>query len=297
MTDSHLRAYVDFLEGKTDLRLPMKVVCDFSNGPASIVVRELASRLSSSVSFIMMNSEVLPDFPAHGPDPSSAKAITEVGMKVIEEKADLGVIFDGDGDRAVFIDEHGVPISQSAIALFLMTKTPGTHVVDILLYEAMTHYDPSLAERIRPSKVGRYFISRAMKEHGAALGAELSGHFFFKEFFGLDSAVLNMIFVLNLLSRAKEPASVIFSKYAGHTVIAGKAELSGSFSDAVERARLSVAARNPRIGDTDGLTIDFGDRWVNLRASNTEPIVRVTAGASDPIIAQTLMEDVKKILA
>lgn len=295
--DHHVRAYADFLESKTDLRMPLKVVCDFSNGPTSIVARELARRLSSSLHMVPMNDSVHPDFPAHGPDPSVPAAATEIGKKVVETRADLGVIFDGDGDRAVFVDERGVPVPPVAVALFLMKNIPGPHVLDALLYEAATHLDPSLIGSIFASKVGRFFISRTMREKGASIGAEFSGHFFFRDFFGLDSALLTMISVLNLISRTEARASSSFSRYGGHSVVAAKACLSRPFSSVAEDIKLSVSSQGPRISELDGLTVDFGDRWVNLRPSNTEPVIRITAGAPDPIVAEALGEEFRKAVA
>lgn len=289
--DPYIEAYAKFLASKSEIGEPLRVVCDYSNGPASLVMKKLARKLSAQLDIVHLNDEIDPEFSAHGPDPSAPEALAEAGKKVVESRADLGVIFDGDGDRAVFLDERGVPVPPAVVALCLMASTDGAHVVDVLLYEALTHLDPSLKGRIFPSKVGRYFISREMKEKGAVLGAELSGHFFFKDFFGLDSAVLNAIYVLNALSRAGEPASRMFSRYGGHTVIAAKARLKDSFESAARGVRSALTPRQPKVSETDGLTFDFGDSWVNMRASNTEPVVRITAGAGDPNKAQALANE------
>jgi phosphomannomutase len=295
--NEHVEAYAHFLADKAKIARPLTVVCDSSNGPTSLVLENLKGKIPS-LHITVINGSIDPDFPAHGPDPSAQGAVEAIARKIIEIKADLGVIFDGDGDRAVFVDETGMPVPSDATALFLIKNTPGTHVADTIIYQMLTHLDPAFREKVMPSKVGRYFINKAMHEHGAVIGAEFSGHFFFKEFFGADSGIFTMIMVLNLLSLYDIPASKTFRQAADHTVVASKVGLSKPFTEFVRDIKAYLATKKPStVSDTDGLTIDFGESWINMRPSNTEPIVRITAGAKDPIIARSVISEYEKILS
>jgi phosphomannomutase len=299
-TNPHIDAYAQFLASKADIKRPLVVVCDASNGPAGMIVRELERKLVEkgfSIKFHLLNDTVDPDFSAHGPDPSNPRAITDIAKKIIETKADLGVIFDGDGDRAVFVDERGLPIPPAVAALYLIEHTPGIHVADTLIYEAIIHTDPALQSRIVRSKVGRYFINKTMREKGGVIGAEFSGHFFFRDFFDADSAIFTMIMMLNMLSLSSAPVSEAFTRYSGHVVMASKANLSRPFKETLANVQEYLSTKAPvRVSDEDGLTIDFGESWINMRASNTEPVARITAGTKDPIIAQALVGDFMKLL-
>lgn len=294
-SNPHVEAYVDFLVSKTDLKRPLKIVSDSSNGPTSMIMRAFAERMRAAsipLDIELMNDEVHPDFPAHGPDPSEPRALAALAGLVREHGADLGVAFDGDGDRAVFVDEKGDPIPSHVIAALLVAETPGTHVADILVYEALTHMDPSLKDRLVPSRVGRYFINQAMHKHQSPIGAELSGHFFFGDFWGADSGILTMVKVLNIITAKGGAASTVMAPYRAHQVLSVKAKLSKPFAEVSGPLKAGIDAKKPvNAYDTDGLSADFGDAWANVRPSNTEPVARVTVGAGTLEKAKALAEE------
>ncbi len=298
---NHVDPYTDFLMTKARPARPLKVVADCSNGPAAIVAESLAKKLAlceNPVVLLPMNDSIDPDFSAHGPDPSDPRALTAIAAKIVAERADFGIIFDGDGDRAVFVDENGLAVPPHAVAGFLMESVPGPHVADTLLYQALVHIDPAFKEKVRCSRVGRYFLNKSLRENGAAIGAEFSGHFYFKEFFGADSAAFTLMLMIDLLSKRPGPASEAFSRFASHTVAAAKAPFGRPIADAVEAVKKSLSFDRPAsVSDEDGLTIDFGDSWVNMRSSNTEPVVRITAGAGDAIAADRLAREYAALLS
>ena len=295
--NTHLKAYVDFLESKAKLARPLLVVCDSSNGPTGMVMRELSRRIGNA-RFILINDDVHPDFPAHGPDPSSPLSARDIASEIAEAQADMGVIFDGDGDRAVFVDECGNVIQPHVAAMCLMEHASGTHVADTLIGEVIRHANPELAKRVVVSKVGRYFVNQAMKKHDGSIGAEFSGHFFFKDFFYLDAAILTMIFMLNFLSSQAGPFSETLKKHENHFVASGKSALSKPFQLALEGVKAYLAARSVNdVSSEDGMTVDFGDSWVNVRASNTEPIARITAGSDDKSASEALVANFKGLLS
>ncbi|HEU0081110.1 MAG TPA: hypothetical protein VFQ72_03770 [Candidatus Paceibacterota bacterium] len=301
----HVEAYTDFLMSKAAPQRPLKVVADCSNGPASIVAASLArklavgSRVGQPVVLVPMNDAIDPDFPAHGPDPSDPRAMTAIGAKVVAERADFGVVFDGDGDRAVFVDENGLPIPSYAVAGFLAEHLPGPHVADTLVYQALAHIDPFFRTALTCSRVGRYYLNKALRENAAAVGAEFSGHYYFRDFFGADSAEYALMAMIDLISRRPEPVSALFSRYACHSVVSIKAEFDKELGAAIAavKERLSRLEKPVEATYGDGLTLDFGDAWVNLRPSNTEPILRITAGAKDPILAEGLAREYAALLA
>ncbi len=292
----HVKAYVDFLMTKLDVNRPLKVVVDCSNGPTGIVMSELIKKFFPDILLVAINDRIDPDFSAHGPDPSHPGAILDVADKVAQTGADLGVVFDGDGDRAVFVNEKGKAIPSQIIAAYLIENTPGIHIADTIIYEALVHADKRLRERIIVSKVGRYFINKEMHAQKGVIGAEFSGHFFFAEFYGADCAILMMIKVLNMLSRSDKPISKQIDKFSRHSVFAEKANISKPFNGYMKAVKVHAMENKPRkVSDSDGLTIDFGDSWINMRPSNTEPVIRITAGASKQKDAESLAEEYKAL--
>jgi phosphomannomutase len=332
MTDgkpkSYFEMYAEFLAKNIDLARPLSIVCDASNGPAGLVISALADTLKKAIAepsesknktgtnkkgelrnvpaFTVINGEIDPDFGAHGPNPLVAGATDMLSKKVTETKADFGVIFDSDADRAVIVDDEGSALPAYVTALLLFKHSRSPYIADELLYQAIKHSNPLPADELIPCRVGSRFIKEKIKETGASRGAEISGHYYFKEFFGFDSGIFTMIIVANALSKSTGPLSDFRKSLRPHEVIADNIAFAESDANKSQHEKilknifkkLDASFSDRRFEEhRDGTTFDFGDSWLNIRTSNTEPLLRFTAGAPNKNSAQALIDRAKKTAA
>jgi phosphomannomutase len=319
----YLALYTDFLRDHLTLVKPLKVVCDASNGPTGLVLEALKKKVAG-LELILINETIDPEFSAHGPNPSAPGALDQLSKKVIEEKADLGAAFDADGDRAVFVDDKGQPVTPHALAYLLFKNAPAPYVADELLYQSLVHVGGFAKDAIIPSRVGAYFIKETMRVNNASRGAEISGHYYYHEFFGLDSGLFSLMQVATLVSRLGEINNATKASGAADAngqILAGGQTSSGgqTFSQYIALIPAHVLiTENYRLGEMiaadsapwqkieanvaaafsgdivskenrDGVTFDFGASWLNVRLSNTEPLVRVTIGAPTQVQGQQIL--------
>jgi phosphomannomutase len=281
-------------EGKTIIERPMKIVCDPSNGAAGPALKELVKRLPN-VNFIFINDKPDPDFPGHGPNPTLPGALEELSKTVIKNKADFGVAFDSDGDRAIFMDEKGKVLYSYLTAVFLFRHSNPPFVADELVYESLRCLGVFPEGSVKPSRVGAMFVKEQMKKNGAERGVEESGHIFFREMYGIDSGELATISMLSLLSRELKPLSDLidnlprfYTERKNDVSIVGK-----NWKDMKERIRANFALKKDvTISERDGITIEHEKSWVNARPSNTEPILRIYSGAPTKEEAEKLIADI-----
>ncbi len=268
----------------------LKYAVDCSNGMASI----LASRLFPDA--LIIND--VPDgrFPAHSPNPLRADAREQMAALVREKGLDCGVIFDGDADRAMFVDENGdfvqpdylIPLVAAACLAEPACAAASSAGRPVVLHDVRTSRgaievlkemgcEPSMV------RVGHAFAKPAMRERAALCGGELAGHYYFSDFFGCDSGVLAALRVLGEVARGKAQGvsfsglvAPISSRYAN----SGEINFKVDDKDAAARRILAAAARfGEPVGqsDIDGVRLEFADGWINVRKSNTEPYLRLVA--------------------
>ncbi len=276
----------------------LRVAVDGGNGMAGLVVGRLFQQLTSST---LMGLYLEPDgsFPNHPADPLDPDNLADLVRLVPEQKADVGVAFDGDADRAVFVDERGVPLPGSTttaiIAGWFLARRPGARIVHNLICSR------SVAEAIRSAggvpvrtRVGHSFIKAVMAEKEAAFGGEHSGHYYFGDNYGADSATLAMLVLLTVLTEAGVPLSELRRGYEPYAM---SGEINTVVNDpaAAIRAVASAFAGAP-LDHLDGLTVDLGDSWFNVRPSNTEPLLRLNAEAPDSGSLDELVERVRRVI-
>lgn len=281
--------YTQFLKGFVDIRRPLKVVFDATNGPTGLIVRDIFAE--SPTDIILINSEIDPDFKAHAPNPLLPGAADSCAKAIAEHKADLGVISDADGDRAFFLDEKGEMIPACFITALLGKNFTPPFVVDELVYESLQFLDLIPESDLVPSRIGAYFIKKVIKEGSYTFGAEYSGHYYFKDFFGLDSGLFATLAVLNSISRMNMPISKWKESFGEHEIVT--IEISTIGKDMPKlltdlESKYGTVAKN--IEKRDGITFVFEDFWINIRSSNTEPILRIVAGGN-----QSMHEKLKEI--
>ena len=273
----------------------LRYAVDCSNGMASLLVRELFPGA------VVMNDTLDGAFPAHSPNPLKAEAREQIAKVVRENGLDCGVIFDGDADRAMFVDERGefvqpdylIPIVARATRLSTLNSQPTNSQLTTLnspkvLHDVRTSRGAIEALRedgFEPSvvQVGHAFAKPAMRERGALCGGELAGHYYFSEFFGCDSGVLAARRILSEVAKAKasgmtfgEMMRPISSRYAN----SGEMNFKVDDKDAaIGRVLTAAKAFGPETGrcEIDGTRLEFEDGWINVRKSNTEPYLRLIA--------------------
>jgi phosphomannomutase len=216
-------------------------------------------------------------FPNHPADPLRPENLVDLVDLMKETKPDLGVAFDGDADRAFFIDDRAVPVPGSTttaiIAEWFLDQHPGSSIVHNLICSKAVP-ETVLAAGGLPvrTKVGHSYIKQVMAETGAIFGGEHSGHYYFRDNYRADSGIMAMLILLRVLSDAGVPLSELRKKYEPY---AQSGEINFVVSDIPAAdaavARAFAAHHSDRL---DGLTVDLGDSWFNVRASNTEPVLR-----------------------
>ena len=264
---------------------PLKIVVDAGNGMAGKMLPPIFEKLPFE--YVPMYFELDGSFPNHPPNPIEPENVEELQERVREEGADFGVAFDGDADRCFIVDEKGVTIAGDILAALIaknvLEKEPGATII----YSAVCSKAlPELVKReggtpVR-TKAGHSIIKPQMREKDAAFGGEHSAHFYFRNNFFADSGIIAMLTVAELVGRQEGPISDLISPIDPY---ARSGEINSEVSD--QQATLQKVEEhfaeneNANIDYLDGLTVDLGDWWFNLRPSNTEPLLRLNVEAAD----------------
>ena len=291
---AHVRSFVD-----TAVLRPLRVVADTANGMGGLVVPRVFAGLPFDLEVLF--PELDGSFPNHPADPIQPENLEALRQRVTTTGADVGLAFDGDADRVFLVDEKGEPLSgsltTSMVAASMLDKHPGSTVVyNLICSKAVPEV---IAERgghgVR-TRVGHSFIKAVMAETGAVFGGEHSGHYYFRDNYRADSGLIAAIVVLEMLSRSECPLSDMrrpFERYAASGEINRRVADAGAVVAAVERHYGSAGAS---LDHTDGLTVDVGGWWFNLRPSNTEPLLRLNLEAPDEAECQQHVEDVLAVM-
>ncbi len=260
----------------------LKVAVDAANGMATIYRPILES---TGIDLVPLYFELDGRFPNHEANPLREENLRDLEAAVRAEGADLGVAFDGDADRAAFVDERGRPIgSDLATALVageLLKRAPGSHV----LYDLRS--SRAVAEFIREKggvpvreRVGHSFMKATLRRLDGVFGGELAGHYYFRDAFYADSAILAVVEVLNLLRESGQPLSELVEPLRRY---AKSPEINFVVEDkAGAMRRLEERYSGARIDRLDGITIEYDSWWANVRPSNTEPYLRLVLEAKTP---------------
>jgi phosphomannomutase len=268
----------------------LRVVIDAGNGIAGEAIDPLLAELPLAIERLFFDPDGT--FPNHEADPLKSENLRDLVREVRRTRADLGVAFDGDGDRAVFVDETGEPVpADLTTALFaktlfgagLLGATRGTPIVyDLRSSRVVPESIAALGGKPIRSRVGHAFMKHVMREEGAVFGGELSGHYYFRfpEGYVADDAAAAFLLMLSVLERERRPLSALARPLARY---AQSGEVNRRVPDvAAAIARVRAAFPGGAADELDGLTVHFDDWWFNLRPSNTEPLLRLNVEAGDP---------------
>jgi phosphomannomutase len=278
----------------------LKIIVDAGNGMAGKMLPPIFKKLPFEC--VPMYFELDGSFPNHPPNPIEPENMKELQERVVAEGADFGAALDGDADRVFVVDEKGVTISGDLLAALVaknvLEKEPGATI----LYSAVCSKAFSkLVEReggkaIR-TKAGHSIIKPQMRENDAAFGGEHSGHFYFRDNYFADSGIIAMLTVAELVARQKGPLSELLAPIDPYV---RSGEINSEVEDqsaTLEKVEEHYAQRNDaKIDHLDGLTVDFGDWWFNLRPSNTEPLLRLNVEASDRETMERERDELLKLI-
>jgi phosphomannomutase len=294
----HVRSFVD-----TSALRPLKVVADTANGMGGLVAPKVFEGLPFEVQILY--PELDGNFPNHPADPIQPENLVALRQLVLETGADVGLAFDGDADRVFLVDEKAEPVSGSLttalVAASLLDKYPGSTV----LYNCICSRVVAevIAEKggigVR-TQVGHSYIKQIMAETGAVFGGEHSGHYYFRDNYRADSGIIAALLVLELLSVTAKPLSELLAPFKRY---AASGEINTVVDDpagAVELMAAEVEAAGGALGAADrldGLTVDRGDWWYNLRPSNTEPLLRLNVEAPDEASCAARVAEVQGAIA
>jgi phosphomannomutase len=286
----------------------LKVVVDAGNGMGGFtvpaVLEDAAGLPSLPLTIVPMYFELDGSFPNHEANPIEPANLVDLQARVLSEKADLGLAFDGDADRCFVVDENGTVVSPSTLTALIaqreLAKHPGSTIIHNLITSKTVPEviveNGGVAVRTR---VGHSFIKATMAETNAIFGGEHSGHFYFRDFWRADSGMLAALHAIAALGEA--PAGTTFSSLlTPYLRYSPSGEINTEVQDqqsAVDRIRAAYAGKDGVVVDElDGMTIDGGDWWFNVRASNTEPLLRLNVEAADASQMEQIRDDVLSMM-
>jgi phosphomannomutase len=268
----HVLGFIDPAKVK-----PLKVIADGANGMAGPMVGPLLERLGLDLETFYWVPDG--DFPDHDPNPLVEENRRFIIDKVRETGADLGIAWDGDADRCFFIDGEGVFVEgdflTALLARQLLQKESGARIVyDVRASRAVPDTVRELGGTSFINRVGHAFFKQALREHSAAFGGEVSGHYYFRDFWCADSGTIPALLVLELLSTQDRPLSELVGVLREHYFISG--EINSEVDD--QRGKMQDLAErysDAEISWLDGVSVDYPDWHFNVRPSNTEPLLRL----------------------
>ena len=295
--------YLAFMNRYKEDYSGLNIAMDLSNGMANLFAKEI---FGDKVHYLF--DELDGTFPNHEPNPLIHKNVVPLEELVKKSGADIGVIYDGDADRVMFVDEKGQFISPDLIialmGLYFISErgAKGCKVLqDIRSSKALGEFLEPMGVEMHTWKVGRAFAARKLRELDGLWGGELAGHYYFKDFFYSDSGLLASLIVLNITARLKAEGKTISSaianivKYDNSGEINFRIENKQGAMDAVKE-HFTAKETPTAFMDFDGYRIEFPDWWLNIRPSNTEPYLRFLCEASSEELLHNKVEETRELL-
>jgi phosphomannomutase len=277
----HLKPYVESVRG-------IKAVIDCSDGMSSVFIHDVMRNVKGEI--VTMYDRPDGSFPHHPPNPLIEANLADVKKRTLAEKADLGICFDGDGDRVMFVDEAGRFVSPDLIiallGLHFFRQSGQNHSGEAVTYDVRTsrsvvEYVKALGGEPVICKVGHSHAKKLLRESNGIYGGELAGHYYFRDNYYCDSGMISALLVLGILSREQRPFSGLIAEIVKYHY-SGEINFKTEAKERIIRAVLSEYRVRPgaTLTDIDGIRLDFPDWWFNLRKSNTEPYLRLVVEAS-----------------
>lgn len=295
--------YADFLNDLVDLKSsrPLVVAVDAANGMGGHTVPAVFEALPFDVRPLYF--ELDGTFPNHEANPLDPKNLVDLQKFVVEQGADIGLAFDGDADRCFVVDEKGDPVSPSAICALVaeryLAKFPGATIIhNLITSKTVPELVAEHGGKAVRTRVGHSFIKAQMAEHSAAFGGEHSAHYYFQEFWNADSGMLAALHVLAALGQTEQSLSELMAQYSRYQA---SGEINSTVADQAARQKAildEMADDIESVDELDGVTVELKgtDAWFNVRASNTEPLLRLNVEAKTQKEVDGIVERVLGII-
>lgn len=295
--------YLEFLSGYREDYSGLKIAMDLSNGMSVLYAKEIFGDAPSYIFDDMDGS-----FPNHEPNPLIPANVEALKSLVRKTGADVGVIFDGDADRVMFVDENGRFVSPdlmiAVLGHYFLEKRGEKGIVlqDIRSSKAVGEYLAPMGAEMRTWKVGRAFAARKLRELDGVYGGELAGHYYFRDFFYSDSGLLAAILILNVIASMKKKGVTLSSLISRIERYCNSGEINFRIEDkqgAMDAVRDWFMSEETPVAymDFDGYRVEFPQWWFNIRPSNTEPYLRFICEASTEELLEAKIARVRDILA
>jgi phosphomannomutase len=276
---------------------PFHIAIDAGNGMAGEILPHILPKLSLKAE--QMYFELDGTFPHHEANPQKPENLADLSKKVTDEGLDFGIAFDGDGDRAGFVDDKGRMVLgsdlMSIVAHYYLQKYPGAKIVhEVRTSRATIELIKKWGGQPIRTKAGRVNIGAKVREVGAPFGGETTGHFFFTENYDADSGLLTALVAMQAISDSRKKLSELVDEY--HLYAMGP-EINFETQDTANVfAKLKEVFKDGEQDELDGLTVNYPSYWFNIRASNTEPVMRLNVEASTDDTLRDLIEKLKTII-
>jgi phosphomannomutase len=295
-----LSAYAEHLHTLVDMRgiRQLRVVADAGNGMAGLTLPAVLG--GDDLELIGLFTELDGSFPNHPPNPLEPANLLDAQAAVREHAADLALVFDGDADRCFIIDERGKVINPSVVTAMIATqelaREPGATIVcNKITSRVVSEVVHAEGGKIIVTRVGHTFVKAAMAEHDAIFGGEHSAHYYFRDFWGADTGMLAALHVLAAVGHSDRPLSELVARFDRY---AASGEINSQVEDQqmiINRVAAAFAGRGEQ-DRVDGLTISGQDWWVNVRPSNTEPLLRLNVEAANSETMQALRDETLRLI-
>lgn len=292
--------YLEFVSKGIKIE-PLRVVIDAAGGAETLFIRRLLARFPQ-ISYKPLFFESDGTFRKHSPNPLLPESQQFIRAELGKGGFRFGVLFDGDSDRIIFFDEKGDPVRADFIfalmAEKLLKKEKGAmFVVTLNVSKSVRERIKKLGGKVKLSPQGYPYLQALMRRHRALAGVELSGHYHFEKTFFRDSTLLPFLLVAQYLSKAKEPLSQAVKNIQQYIT---SSEIAFPVADkraVIEKVKKAYAATDAKLSFLDGITFEFPDWWFNLRAANTESVVRLSLEAKNQDLFDEKMKEIKAILS
>jgi phosphomannomutase len=293
ITDDYVKHALSFID--VNKIRPLKVVIDAGNGMAGLIMPTVFQHLPCEL--VPLYFDLDGNFPNHPASPIEPENMVDVQKKVREVGADLGAAFDGDADRMFPVDEHGILVDGSmviaSVANSLLHKFPGSTILyNLIVSKSVPALITKLGGNAVRTRVGHSYIKAEMRQLNGIFGGEHSGHFYFRDNWFADSGLIAFLIILELVSVENKPLSELLKPldrgYRSGEINSIVTDVQGKLHDLEQHFGKDAQS----VDLLDGLTLDFGDWWFNVRPSNTEPLLRLNVEANTPELMKQKRDEV-----
>jgi phosphomannomutase len=280
---------------------PFNVVLDAGSGMAGLVAPKMFDRLPCKVTRLCF--EIDGTFPNHEANPLIEENRQDITAEVMRQRADVGIAWDGDADRCFFIDGSGEFISGDFVTALLaeafLLKNPGATVIyDLRASHAVRDTVAKHGGKALMNRVGHAFIKQRMRQEDALFAGEVTGHYYFRDFYYADNGFIPALLILELMSKKNKSLRDLLEPYRERYFISGEINTKVAHMEEVPKKLAAIEARykDAEIARMDGLSVDYPDWHFNVRGSNTEPLLRLNLEAATPELMEKRRDEVLEVI-